>query len=69
MVAPLRISREANCGNSCSQQRDATVQAALDLGERDAPADVDVVVRHLQRLELGHAIHGHHQRGPCGRGC
>ena len=43
-VAPLRISREANCGKHLGQQRHPAGQAAFDLGQGQRGADVDVVV-------------------------
>ena len=48
-MAPLRISREANCGKQLVQQRDPAVEAPLDLGERQRGAELDVVVADVER--------------------
>ena len=42
-VAPLRISREANCGNSAASSGSRPVEPALDLAEREGRADPDLV--------------------------
>ena len=41
MVAPLRISREANCGNISSSSGTAPAEPALDLGQGQRGADLD----------------------------
>ena len=44
IVAPLRISRDANCGNSWREQRHPPGEPSLDLGEGQRGADLDDVV-------------------------
>ena len=43
-VAPLRISREANCGNSCVQQRHPARRAARSTSERVSAAPISMRV-------------------------
>ena len=44
MVAPLRISREANCGKTSSSSGTRPPSARLDLGQGQRGADLDRVV-------------------------
>ena len=52
MVAPLRIRRDANWGNSLGQQRDPTGEPAFHLGQAQPGADVDEVVADLEPAEF-----------------
>ena len=63
-VAPLRISRDANCGQSWSSSgiRPSSSRSASD---RVSAAPISIAVSaDVERAQLGQPVHGHHERGP-----
>ena len=69
MVAPLRISRDANSGNTSSSSGTRAGQRRLDLGQGERGADQDVVVADRELAQLGQPVDRHGVRRPRRRGC
>ena len=63
-VAPLRISLEANCGNTSVQQRHPAGQPGLDLRQAQRGAEVDVVRADGELAQLGEPFDADGQLGP-----
>ena len=63
-VAPLRISRDANCGQNWSSSgiRPSSSRSASD---RVSAAPISISDRaDVERAQLGQLVDGHHERGP-----
>ncbi len=64
MVAVLRMSRDANCGNTSARIGDPAGEQGLDLGQGQGRPDLEPLLTDVERAQLGQPVHRDDVRRP-----